>query len=135
MPNNGAEICFYRRSERRMCTHGAHLRQPMLRSDDSLRRSAKLAVQLFNVGGEETRRKTVDGVADSGPCDESRAQPPPLAPHRQGMNRMCQMKKCIAPNWKFDLEVRLGGMPRYPQMAWGAEWRCSNESSFAAGKT
>jgi hypothetical protein len=107
-----------------MCTHGAHLRQSVLQSDGSLRRCAKLTVQLFNVGGEETsewRRKTVDGVADSGLCDESRAQPPPLAPHRQGMNRMCQMKKCIAPNWNFDLEVRLGGMPGYPQMAWGTK--------------
>jgi hypothetical protein len=76
MNNNGAGEGFYSCDERWAYTRGAHLRQPMLRSDASLRRCAKLPpVQLFGAGGEKTgewRQQSIDAVADSGPRGESR---------------------------------------------------------------
>jgi hypothetical protein len=38
MPSNGTGRGFYRPGEERACTHGTHLRQPVFRSDGSLRR-------------------------------------------------------------------------------------------------
>jgi hypothetical protein len=77
MPSNGAGRGFYRPGERRACTRGAHLRQPMFRSDGSLRRWAKLPpVQLFGARGEETgewRQQSVGRAANSGSRGEPRA--------------------------------------------------------------
>jgi hypothetical protein len=56
--------------DRRACTCGAHLRQPVFRRDGSLYRCAKPPpVQLLGARGEETsewRRRSIGGVADSG---------------------------------------------------------------------
>jgi hypothetical protein len=55
MPSNGAGRGFCRPGERRACTRGAHLRQPVFRRNGPLRRWAKLPpVQLFGARGEET---------------------------------------------------------------------------------
>jgi hypothetical protein len=57
---------------------------------------------------ETTKRRA---VADSGPRDESRAQPaPPLAPHGQGLDQVRQIKMCVAPDGKNIWGTRLDGI-------------------------
>jgi hypothetical protein len=102
MPSNGAGRGFYRPGERRACTRGAYLRQPVFRSDGSLRRCAKLPpVQLFGARSEETgewRRQSVGRAADSGPRGEPRAQP--ASQVAQGLDQVRRMKTCVAPDEK-----------------------------------